>query len=258
MRRRKPAASYPAAAPQPACRRGRPPVTTPTPTLPQQPSSRQRRIAGCRQDAQLVQAPAKPGGKRRCKRPWDGRPRYRGDCSSVSHLSLPWAASGTQNISKGAVAQSLRLKRRTVVNRASRDASRQQWVAQEHSTCPFVEPGKGCSTRVPASSRHTPGRLAVIDGDGGYTSVKPQHRYVTCPPWHRPPPSFRFFNSNTNIFVQLEDTTIKTECCCSMLLLNAAHRTNQSRASQQSRSALPQLSWPDFLPRGINFPNTTR
>ncbi len=36
-------------------------------------------------------------------------------------------------------------------------------------------------------------RLAVIDGDGGYTSVKPQHRCVTCPPQHRPPPSFRFF-----------------------------------------------------------------
>ncbi len=28
-------------------------------------------------------------------------------------------------------------------------------------------------------------RLAAIDGDDGYTGVKPQHRYVTCPPWHR-------------------------------------------------------------------------
>ncbi len=36
-------------------------------------------------------------------------------------------------------------------------ANRQQWVAKEHSSCPFVEPDKGCSTRVPASSRHTPG-----------------------------------------------------------------------------------------------------
>ncbi len=36
-------------------------------------------------------------------------------------------------------------------------------------------------------------RLAAIDGDDGYTGVKPQHRYVTCPPWHRPSPSFRFF-----------------------------------------------------------------
>ncbi len=30
-------------------------------------------------------------------------------------------------------------------------------VAQEHPSCPFVEPGKGGSTPVPASSRHTPG-----------------------------------------------------------------------------------------------------
>ncbi len=68
MRRRKPAASYPAAAPQPARRRGRPPATAPTPTLPQQPSTRQHHRAGRRQDAQPIQAPAKPGGKRRCKR----------------------------------------------------------------------------------------------------------------------------------------------------------------------------------------------
>ncbi len=30
-------------------------------------------------------------------------------------------------------------------------------VAQEHPSCPFVEPGKGGSTPVPASSRHTSG-----------------------------------------------------------------------------------------------------
>ncbi len=36
-------------------------------------------------------------------------------------------------------------------------ASGQQWVAQEHPSCPFVEPGKRCNTRVPASCRHTPG-----------------------------------------------------------------------------------------------------
>ncbi len=40
---------------------------------------------------------------------------------------------------------------------------------------------------------HTVTRLAAIDGDDGYTGVKPQHRYVTCPPWHHPSPSFRFF-----------------------------------------------------------------
>ncbi len=36
-------------------------------------------------------------------------------------------------------------------------ASGQQWVAQERPSCPFVEPGKGCNTWVPASCRHTPG-----------------------------------------------------------------------------------------------------
>ncbi len=46
-------------------------------------------------------------------------------------------------------------------------------------------------------------RLAAIDGDGGYTGVKPQHRYVTCPPWHSPSPSFRFFYSNKHNFVWL-------------------------------------------------------
>ncbi len=70
MRRRKPAAaSTPAAAPQPARRRGRPPVAAPAPTPRQQPSTVQRRGAGHRQDFQPVQAPAKPGGKRKCKRP---------------------------------------------------------------------------------------------------------------------------------------------------------------------------------------------
>ncbi len=45
-------------------------------------------------------------------------------------------------------------------------ASRQQWVAQEHPSCPFVEPGKGCNTRVPASCHHMPG------------SLKPQDRFL--------------------------------------------------------------------------------
>ncbi len=36
-------------------------------------------------------------------------------------------------------------------------------------------------------------RLAAIDGDDGYTGVKPQHRYGTIP--HRP---FDFFFSNKN------------------------------------------------------------
>ncbi len=41
--------------------------------------------------------------------------------------------------------------------------------------------------------QHQCNRLAAIDGDDGYTGVKPQHRYVTFPPWHRPSPLFRFF-----------------------------------------------------------------
>ncbi len=39
----------------------------------------------------------------------------------------------------------------------SSSLARQQVAAQEHPSCPFVEPGKGGSTPVPASSRHTPG-----------------------------------------------------------------------------------------------------
>ncbi len=126
MRRRKPAAaSTPAAAPQPARRRGRPPVAAPAPTPRQQPSTVRRRGAGHRQDAQPVQAPARPGGKRKCKRPWDGRPRDGENCSSgdgdrttpspgggpggESFVSFCFcsavgpAASGTQNFNKGAV-----------------------------------------------------------------------------------------------------------------------------------------------------------
>ncbi len=63
-------------------------------------------------------------------------------------------------------------------------------------------------------------RLTEIDGVGSDTDVKPQHRYVTCPPQHR---CLDFFYNNTNYFVQLEDTTIKTERCCSM------QRTKQMR-----------------------------
>ncbi len=51
----------------------------------------------------------------------------------------------------------------------------------------------------------------MIDCVGGDTGVNPQHRYVTCPLRHRPLPLFRFFYSNKNDLVQLEDTTIKTE-----------------------------------------------
>ncbi len=60
--------------------------------------------------------------------------------------------------------QSLCLKRRSVgpsiteaLPSSSSLASGQQWIAQEHRSSLFVEPGKGCYTRFPASSRHTPG-----------------------------------------------------------------------------------------------------
>ncbi len=58
-----------AAAPQPARRRGHPPAAAPAPTLQQQPSTRQRCGAGRRQDSKFVQASAKPGSQRKCKRP---------------------------------------------------------------------------------------------------------------------------------------------------------------------------------------------
>ncbi len=184
MRRRKPAAaSTPAAAPQPARRRGRPPVAAPAPTPRQQPSTVRRRGAGHRQDAQPVQAPARPGGKRKCKRPWDGRPRDGGNCSSgdgdrttpspgggpggESFVSFCFcsaagpAASGTQNFNKRAVSSvSGSQEEESGVpcitgSLPSSSLARQGGVAQEHPSCPFVEPGKGSSTQAPATSRHT-------------------------------------------------------------------------------------------------------
>ncbi len=184
MRRRKPAAaSTPAAAPQPARRCGRPPVAAPAPTPRQQPSTVRRRGAGHRQDAQPVQAPARPGGKRKCKRPWDGRPRDGGNCSSgdgdrttpspgggpggESFVSFCFcsaagpAASGTQNFNKRAVSSvSGSQEEESGVpcitgSLPSSSLARQGGVAQEHLSCPFVEPGKGSSTQAPATSRHT-------------------------------------------------------------------------------------------------------
>ncbi len=177
MRRRKPAASTQAAAPQPARHRGRPPAAAPAPTQQQQPSTRQRRGAGCRQDAQPIQAPAKPGGK--CKRPWDGWPGDGGDCSSgvgdrttgwrifcfILFLFRRWPSSQRyQNTNKRAVSSVSGSQEEesggpciTGSLPSTSLASRQQCVAQEHPSCPFVEPGKGCNTRVPASCRHTPG-----------------------------------------------------------------------------------------------------
>ncbi len=60
----------PAAVPRSTRRRGRPPAAAPAPAQQtQQPPAKQRRGAGRRAAAPPVQAPAKPGGKRRSKRP---------------------------------------------------------------------------------------------------------------------------------------------------------------------------------------------
>ncbi len=154
----------------------------PAPTPRQQPSTVRRRGAGHRQDAQPVQAPARPGGKRKCKRPWDGRPRDGGNCSSgdgdrttpspgggpggESFVSFCFcsaagpAASGTQNFNKKAVSSvSGSQEEESGVpcitgSLPSSSLVRQGGVAQEHPSCPFVEPGKGSSTQAPATSRH--------------------------------------------------------------------------------------------------------
>ncbi len=113
----------PAAVPRSTRRRGRPPAAGPAPAqLMQQPPAKQRRGAGRRAAAPPVQAPAKPGGKCRSKRPWDGRPRDGDVCSSgdgerttpspgggpggesfVSFSATGLTVSGTQNLDKRAV-----------------------------------------------------------------------------------------------------------------------------------------------------------
>ncbi len=113
----------PAAVPRSTRRRGRPPATAPAPAQQtQQPPAKQRRGAGRRAAAPPVQAPAKPGGKHRSKRPWDGRPRDGDVCSSgdgerttpspgggqggesfVSFSATGLTVSGTQNLDKRAV-----------------------------------------------------------------------------------------------------------------------------------------------------------
>ncbi len=48
----------------------------------------------------------------------------------------------------------------------SSSLARQWGVAQEHPSCPFVEPGKGSSTQAPASSRHTQAGLLCSSEEG--------------------------------------------------------------------------------------------
>ncbi len=71
------------------------------------------------------------------------------------------AASGTQNFNKRAVSSvSGSQEEESGVpcitgSLPSSSLARQGGVAQEHPSCPFVEPGKGSSTQTPATSRHT-------------------------------------------------------------------------------------------------------
>ncbi len=144
MLRRKPAAaSTPAAAPQPACSCGRPPVAAPVPTLRQQPSTVRRRGAGYRQDAQPVQAPPDPAASASARGPETGDPEMEGTARrEMVTAPLPPPEEGrvenplfrfvfvpplTQQPAvpktsiKEQFPQSLGLKRRRVVYRASRD-----------------------------------------------------------------------------------------------------------------------------------------
>ncbi len=106
--------------PAPACSCCLHPAAAPAPAQQtQQPPAKQRRGAGRRAAAPPVQVPAKPGGKRRSKRPWDGRPRDGDVCSSgdgerttpspgggpggesfVSFSATGLTVSGTQNLDK--------------------------------------------------------------------------------------------------------------------------------------------------------------
>ncbi len=71
------------------------------------------------------------------------------------------AASGTQNFNKGAVSSVSESQEEEsgvpciTGSLPSSSLTRQGGVAQEHPSCPFVEPGKGSSTQAPATSRHT-------------------------------------------------------------------------------------------------------
>ncbi len=87
------------------------------------------------------------------------------------------AASGTQNFNKRAVSSvSGSQEEESGVpcitgSLPSSSLARQWGVAQEHPSCPFVEPGKGSSTQAPATSRHTQAGLLCFPTTG--TSVTP-------------------------------------------------------------------------------------
>ncbi len=143
MRRRKPAAaSTPAAAPQPARRRGRPPVAAPAPT-PRQPSTVRRRGAGHRQDPSPSRPPPDPAASASARGPETGDPEMEGTARrEMVTAPLPPPEEGRvenplfhfvfvpplaqqpavpKTSIKEQFPQSLGLKRRRVVYRASRD-----------------------------------------------------------------------------------------------------------------------------------------
>ncbi len=76
-------------------------------------------------------------------------------------VSFCFCTSGTQNFNKRAVSSvSGSQEEESGVpcitgSLPSSSLARQWGVAQEHPSCPFVEPGKGSSTQAPATSRHT-------------------------------------------------------------------------------------------------------
>ncbi len=84
--------------------------------------------------------------------------------------------------------------------------------------------------------------IAAIDSDGGYTGVKPNtvtslaHR-GTVP--HR---RLDFFYSNTNNFVLLEDTTVKTERGCSMQCTKRMRFVHHSSLGLHCRGCPDQIS----------------
>ncbi len=174
MRRRKPAASTPAAPlrppPLPRCSSSLPPggVVEPVPGRTPSPS----------------RPPPNPAASASARGPETGDPEIEGTAhrEMVTAPHPPPEEGRVENLLfnlvfvpplaqqpavpktsiKEQFPQSLGLKRRRVVYRASRDhfpplSPGSEWVvAQEHPSCPFVEPGNGSSTHVPASSRHTP------------------------------------------------------------------------------------------------------
>ncbi len=95
-------------------------------------------------------------GPRACRR-WGVTSPSLGEGRVENLVVLFCSTAGlTQNTSKGAVYQSLGLKRRTVVNCATRDSlppplspAGSSGLPKSTSSCPFVEPVKGCKHSSP-------------------------------------------------------------------------------------------------------------